>query len=307
MEDMLIGIPRGMLYYRYQVIFQQFFDALGIKTLVSGPTTHSLAEAGEAVTIDEACLALKLYMGHVQSLLGSCDAVLIPRVCGYGRGREMCPRFHGLYDQVTNVFRGSGQRFLSFNVDGRHGMDEEDAFIDLGESLGRSKKASRQAYLQAKKEDQRQWKQRVARQGALFARDGLKILIAAHSYVVEDEYIGKPILDFLKSSGAVPIRADVADRELALKRSVRLSPTCKWEMSREILGGIDLYWDRVDGIILLSTFPCGPDAMVNELLLRRLAGIPMLNLVLDGQNGTAGLETRLESYLDIIRFKKGEL
>jgi predicted nucleotide-binding protein (sugar kinase/HSP70/actin superfamily) len=33
----------------------------------------------------------------------------------------------------------------------------------------------------------------------------------------------------------------------------------------------------------------------------------MLNLVLDGQNGTAGVETRLESFLDIIRFQKGLL
>ena len=105
----------------------------------------------------------------------------------------------------------------------------------------------------------------------------------------------------------MPVRADLVDRELARRRSVELSPTCKWEMSREILGGIAQYRDRVDGIILLSTFPCGPDAMVNDLLLRKITDKPMLNLVLDGQNGTAGLETRLESFLDIIRFKKGLL
>lgn len=304
---MTIGIPRGMLYYRYQIVFQQYFGALGAKTLLSEPTTQGLAEAGEAATIDEACLALKLYMGHVQSLLGKCDWILIPRVCGYGHFRDMCPRFHSLYDMTVNVFRGSGQKFLSFNVDVRHGISEEDAFTTLGETLGYGKKAARKAYLQAKKEDQRRWKQRIAAQNAQFERDGLKILIAAHSYVVEDAYIGKPILDFLKKNGAVPIRADIVDRETARKRSGELSPTCKWEMSREILGGIQTYRDKVDGIILLSTFPCGPDAMVDELLLRRLSGIPMLNLVLDGQNGTAGMETRLESYLDIIRFKKGEL
>ena len=42
-------------------------------------------------------------------------------------------------------------------------------------------------------------------------------------------------------------------------------------------------------------------------MLRRIDGLPMLNLVLDGQNGTAGTETRLESFLDIIRFKRGLL
>lgn len=47
--------------------------------------------------------------------------------------------------------------------------------------------------------------------------------------------------------------------------------------------------------------------MTNELLLRRLRGIPILTLVLDTQSGMAGIETRLESFLDIIRFQKGGL
>jgi predicted nucleotide-binding protein (sugar kinase/HSP70/actin superfamily) len=47
--------------------------------------------------------------------------------------------------------------------------------------------------------------------------------------------------------------------------------------------------------------------MVSDILLRRVKDKPMLNLVLDGQNGTAGVETRLESFLDIIRFQKGLL
>ena len=97
------------------------------------------------------------------------------------------------------------------------------------------------------------------------------------------------------------------DREGALKRSREISPTCKWEISREILGGVAIHQNDVDGIILLSAFPCGPDAMVNELIVRRVKGVPMLELVLDSQSGTAGVETRLESFIDIIRFKEGTL
>ena len=47
--------------------------------------------------------------------------------------------------------------------------------------------------------------------------------------------------------------------------------------------------------------------MVNELIVRRVKGMPILNLVLDSQSGTAGVETRLESFIDIIRFKEGTL
>ena len=82
---------------------------------------------------------------------------------------------------------------------------------------------------------------------------------------------------------------DYLDREEAIKRSGELSYTCKWEMSREIVGSIVMHYDKVDGIILLSAFPCGPDSMVNELIARRVKRVPMLNLVLDSQSGTAGI------------------
>ena len=119
--------------------------------------------------------------------------------------------------------------------------------------------------------------------------------------------MGRMVSDYLKKAGVIPVRADIVDREAALKHSRELSPTCKWEISREILGGIAMHKDDVDGIILLSAFPCGPDAMVNELITRRVKGVPMLNLVLDSQSGTAGVETRLESFIDIIRFQEGRL
>ena len=47
--------------------------------------------------------------------------------------------------------------------------------------------------------------------------------------------------------------------------------------------------------------------MTNELLVRRIQGMPVLPLVLDTQSGMAGIETRIESFLDIIRFQKGEM
>ena len=90
--------------------------------------------------------------------------------------------------------------------------------------------------------------------------------------------------------------------------SERLSPIEIWfTMSRELIGSVFQQKEKVDGVILLSAFPCGPDSMVNELLTRRIKDVPILNLVLDAQSGTAGVETRLESFIDIIRFKEGEM
>jgi predicted nucleotide-binding protein (sugar kinase/HSP70/actin superfamily) len=296
-----------MLFYRYETLWRGFFQKLEVPVVVSPPTAQDVAEQGTARTIDEACLALKIFNGHVAALVGQCDYILIPRVTGFGRNQELCPRFAALFDMTRNIFRDSGQKFLPLNIDFRENQSEEDGFVALGQALGFSAKDAKKAYAAAKKEEQKAWKAMVQGQNALYSQDGLKILIAAHSYVIADPYIGRPITEFLKKNGAVPIRADVVDREDALKHSATLSPTCKWQMNREIVGSIAMNKGRADGIILLSTFPCGPDAMVSDILLRRIQDKPMLNLVLDGQNGTAGVETRLESFLDIIRFQKGLL
>lgn len=303
----VIGIPRGMLYYRYETLWQVFFREIGVDFIISEPTRQDTAERGSALAVDEACLSLKLFLGHVDALVGKCEYILIPRINSYGRNQELCPRFSALYDIAINTFRDKGQKFLPFSIDSHKNETEQDAFLCLGQALGVLPRKAKKAYETARKEDQRLWKSKIQAQNALCSTDGLKILIAAHSYVIEDAYIGTPILEFLQRNHAAAIRADIVDRENACKHSPELSPTCKWELSREILGGVLQRKDKVDGIILLSTFPCGPDAMVNDILLRKLHDKPVLNLVLDGQSGTAGLETRLESFLDIIRFKKGLL
>lgn len=307
MEFITVGMPRGMLYYRYETLWRTFFAELGIDVRVSGPTTKRIAEEGMALTVDEACLSLKLYFGHVKELIGKCDYILIPRIRSFGRNREMCIRFSALYDMAQNMFRDSGQKFLTYNVDESSGEGEQKAFLALGKSLGLPADRTKKAYSAAKKEDQRVWKEKLQKQRRMLQKDGLKILLAGHDYLVADAYIGKPVREFLKKNGVIPIRANIVDRDAALKQSRILSPTCKWQYNREIIGAIAMYRDKVDGIIFLSAFPCGPDAMVNELMLRRINDLPLLNLVMDGQSGTAGMETRLESFLDIIRFKKGEL
>ena len=302
-----IGLPRAMLYYRYRTLWQTFFRELEIPVVTSPLTDRSILEQGTALAIDEACLSLKIYLGHVAALVRKCDYILIPRISSFGHRRNMCTRFEALPDLTQTVFRDSGQKFLTYDVDELSKHSEEAAFLDLGRSVGCPPKAVKRAYQRAKKAELAQHKAEVQAQEALFRQEGLKILIAAHSYVAEDPCMGKPVTDYLRGAGVLPLRADLVDREGALKRSRDLSPTCKWEINREILGGIVQHRADVDGMILLSAFPCGPDAMVNELILRRVKGIPILNLVLDSQSGAAGVETRLESFIDIIRFKEGLL
>ena len=300
-----IGIPRAMLYYRYGELWERFFSLLGVSVTLSPLSNRGLLETGNALAPDESCLSMRLYMGHVQALIGKCERIFIPRYSNNGYNEMFCVRFEGLYDQVRNLYRGREQRFITCNVDEKEGSPEAKAFEELGVELGFSPRESRNAWREAEKTWKRGRKAAEEELKAACERPGLKILIAGHSYILSDPYLGKPILEYLNDAGAVLLRADAAEAETARKACAVFSPTCRWIVSQEIVGGVQLWKDRADGIILVSTFPCGPDSMTNELLIRRLKGIPVLTLVLDTQSGMAGIETRLESFLDILQFQKG--
>ncbi len=301
-----IGLPRALLYERYHVLWKTFFEQLGFEVRVSPPTTLQTMNVGSARAIDEMCLSVKLYLGHVESLVGKCDYILVPRISNFGIRRYLCTTFEGMYDICRNLFRKSGQRFLSYNIDVVHGLEEEAAFVFMAEQLKIPKKNAAKAYRTAKKAESEDWKLQVKQQEALYKNDGLKVMIASHSYVERDAYIGKPVTDFLKNAGVTVLYADVMDRKDAIKQGSRLSPTMRWELNREIAGGIYENHKRVDGIILLSVFPCGPDAMTNDMIIRRMKGTPILNLMLDAQSGMAGVETRLECFIDILTFQKNK-
>jgi predicted nucleotide-binding protein (sugar kinase/HSP70/actin superfamily) len=59
----------------------------------------------------------------------------------------------------------------------------------------------------------------------------------------------------------------------------------------------------------VSSFGCGPESLVGELLARwvkRRRGIPFMLLTIDEHSGAAGLVTRLEAFTDmLLRREKG--
>ena len=68
---MKIGIPRALLYYRYHVLWNTFFQELGIETVISPHTNKTLMDAGSHYAIDENCLSSKL-LSQITEKTASC-------------------------------------------------------------------------------------------------------------------------------------------------------------------------------------------------------------------------------------------
>lgn len=304
---MKIGIPKGLLYYRYETLWKTFFSELGIDYIVSPDTNKEIMNRGNSLAIDEACLSSKVYLGHVDYLIDKCDYILVPRISDLGKQGTVCTKFKAIYDVVANTFREQDIKLLYYNIDLKSLDIESKAFVTMGKFLGHKKSNCLKAYLIAKQAQKSTDIMDIKLQEQSLNTDKLKILIVAHDYNIYDKYFGKPIINYLEEIDVVPVYAEIANKEDVLARSKEISETLPWAYSKELFGAVAIYREQIDGIILISSFNCGPDSMANDILIRRVKDKPILNLIVDGQEGSAGVETRLESFLDIIRFKREDL
>lgn len=325
-----IGIPRALMFHRFETLWSTFFEELGCKVVYSEETTRAIMERGDQLSVDECCLASKIYLGHVADLKDKCDLVFVPSLVGQKRREGYCTKFQALPDLVRNTFStsmGNDPIPLLTCAIGNYEVEsheEEEAFEDLGAKLGASRKQARKAYASAKKawnrERERKAKRfakslssaKAARTNELNkAKEGNKpapalkpiILLVGHPYVTHDPYIGEQAQQMLEDCGAQVFLAEDFNPEKSLKRSYDFSQTMPWLINRELCGAIAELQDEVDGIVILSAFPCGPDSMTNEAVAARITSTPTLILTVDAQSGTAGLETRIESFVDILQFQ----
>ena len=62
-----VGIPRALLYYRYYPAWKTFFNALQAEVVLSPETNKEILDAGVRLAV-EACLPVKIYLGHLACL-----------------------------------------------------------------------------------------------------------------------------------------------------------------------------------------------------------------------------------------------
>lgn len=306
-SEMVVGIPRALLYHKYGLLWETFLFSLGIKYILSPETDKDILTKGINIAVDETCLPSKIYLGHVEWLIDRCDLILVPRLEEFKKSNTVCTKHQAMYDVVVNTFRKRSPNIIVFEVEKDSLEAEVSAFVKMGRKLGRKRPEIMLAYWNSKQTAKTHNMVSLNEQKKQLETGKLKILVIAHAYNSRDGFIGKPLFKIIKKLGVIPIYGNIVDEKTAIRKSEELSKTLPWIYNKELLGAIAEYKKDVDGIILMSSFPCGPDSMVNEIIIRRVKDIPILNLILDGQEGTAGMETRIESFIDVIEFRKGNI
>jgi len=299
-ERLRVGVPQSLLYHRYGTLWTSFVEGLGHEAIVGPRSNMSLARTGAALAPDETCLPFKLHLGHVAAIADRCDVVLAPRIASVRRGEENCVRFKVAYDAIANLL--PNVRVETYTVDVGERVRERRELVDLGRRLGAGTWRAHVSYERARRRQRRHERDTasVALDALRAPGDGPRLLLVGHAYNVADDLVGVPIVRMLTAMGARPIPADALVPATKRGAGNALSASVYWTYSRELLAVIAQFAEEVDGIVFLMTFPCGPDSLVTDLAIRRLRHIPTLNLVLDDLDGLTGLQTRLESFVDIV-------
>lgn len=303
-----VGIPRGMLYHKYGTFWTEYLRGLGLDPVLSPETNRRIVSDGVDAAIDETCLSVKVYLGHVDWLVknGRCDFLLVPYVASTAKGEQTCAKCWGLRDIVRNTFPDAN--VIGYDLDAENGDWVLPSLMRMTWENGLSRNPVRM--LSSYRRGQRalaehKAERHIAQEDAAEAR-GTKVLLVSHSYNTQDALIGKPCVGLLNDMGVTVVLADAMPEKEAQDLGETLSGRLYWTWNRELLGAVQHYRDRVDGIVFLVTFPCGPDSMVTDLCVRKIRDVPTMVITLDELDGTAGLRTRMESFVDILRMKKGE-
>lgn len=294
--DIKIGIPRSLYYYYYSDIWKNYFKELGINYIVSPKTNKEIINLGMKYSTDEMCLSIKNYIGHVAYLKDKCDYILIPRIDNYGSLNQTCTNFLSMYDYLNNIL---DINILNYNININNKETEKNGLISIARKLGINKKMANIAYKIAYLKNNKILIARQITNNNKLICNKKKILLISHSYNTYDEYIGVPIIKLLEKMGIEIIFSDQFNSKLSNNLSKKISKNLYWKYSKEILGSIIISKDQIDGIIFLSTFPCGLDSLANELVMRKI-NLPYLNIVIDDLDSLSGIETRIESFVDIL-------
>ncbi|GAB6098973.1 acyl-CoA dehydratase activase-related protein [Halanaerocella petrolearia] len=296
-----IGIPQALLYHNYYPAWEAFFTELDCKVVTSNQSTKEVVDTGVRLATDEACLPVKLFLGHVDDLKKRSDYLFIPRVVSVNSKEYLCPKFMGLPDMVRyNI--DNLPPLLDTTIDIRNNrLNLIKSALNLGKELDRD-------YWQVLRATWKGWRALREYYQELRSQQQqteYKIALLGHEYIVYDSHISMDLVDHLQDRGIGVITANMLS-DSAIKDGLSyLSKDMFWTFSKRMLGAAYHFFNRgdIDGIIQLTAFGCGPDSLVGEMIEREAkqqSDQPFMSLNLDEHTGEAGLITRLEAFVDMI-------
>ena len=266
--------------------------------ILSPETNKDIVLRGTTMSDPETCFSMKVFFGHVLWLEGKVDKIFVPLLKTNEDKLEYCPKFFGIPDLAKILVKTP----ILTEIFNQKQRTMEKSLEALAIQLNKDKAAARRAAAAAFLKEKEQTTQKEQDFYKKIKSDNRKVILVSHPYNLYDDYVNVGIRKKLADLGMETICIDAVPTDLDLK----FNPEIKfhWEFGQEMMRKTEevLQYD-ISGVIEISSFQCGCDAVLKEFVEKRFkqSKVPFLYLIIDEQAGEAGLQTRLEAFVDTLK------
>jgi predicted CoA-substrate-specific enzyme activase len=293
-----VGIPRALTTHSLYPLYAGFFAGLGMEAVLSG-----IDGDGDLKSNSGFCFPAQIAHGAVLDLASKgVDLVFLPHVTRMPqpdtcRDSLLCPITQASPYFLAKAFPRT--RILSPALDFTTGYQPCGALVELAvrelsaprDLAERSWAAAVRAQIEAERAMLELGKKALSEAIA----DGRPaVLLAGHSYNAFTPEASQSVGRKLASMGVLAIPADCIEPAAG--------GTTAWHFANQIMNAVALAKSHPNlFLVCVSNFSCTIDAFTHSLIASEMRAKPYLLLEIDSATADAGVQTRLEAFLDIVR------
>ncbi len=326
--EKIIGIPRAISYYNNYPFYYGFFKGLGYEILLSDKTTSKLINTGSQYVVSDTCLPIKVFVGHVVNLLEKgCDTIFVPSLQSTAYKVNNCTKIRGLPEIIRNIIN-QPFRMIEPTLDKTNNLTFKDFCFETAHQLNIFEEEKINLAIKSGWEIYNNFQKMTligipfheavknAIEGKMLSKPieivkPLSVIIMAHGYNLFDERISLNLIKKLEKMGVKTYTGLNVSKEDAIKSIEKIGEIQYWANELDLTGAAAHYMlsNKVDGIVALSAFGCGPDSlMVDEIQYHASErNLPMIHLTIDEHTGEAGFVTRIEAFVDMLIRRKRKI
>jgi predicted CoA-substrate-specific enzyme activase len=304
-----IGMNRSFLVNTYFPLFNGFFKELGYRLVLP----HEVDPAGVDQQGAAFCFPVEIAHGYMPSLLAkNPDVLFLPHIKGVPTDEEnrntcTCVFVQGEAFYLKSTFEGTQtKKVITPYMDLSRGLRSgQETFASVAAELGFSRDRALAAF-NAGIAAQDAFKTALRAQGATILQEieadpeamGIVLFGRPYNAFVTEAHKGIP--GKFASRGYRIIPFDMLPYE---DQTMDDEETMYWSMGRMILKASRMTREHKQLFgTFISNFSCGPDSFVVGYFRQEMGRKPSLTLELDSHTADAGLETRIEAFLDIVQY-----
>jgi predicted CoA-substrate-specific enzyme activase len=313
-RDYVVGIPRAFSVHTLYPLYSWFFYELGIRTFLSTGVAH----AGVARAESTYCFPAEIAHGAVQDCLDKgADYVLLPHFRDMPSYEEkvhanFCPITQSLPYYIEKAFPDvDKKKWLPLVVSFKFGDGKAlELFTETAARLGIGPEETRTAFEKALAKQRAYFEavEKMGREALEEARQARRPVIAIlgrpYNAFTQEANMGIPRKFTTRGYSIVPF-------DILPFRDEEIFDNMYWYYGQQDVKAARLL-KKEDNIYLtyVTNFSCAPDSFILHYIKWAMGQKPFLVLELDSHSADAGVDTRVEAFLDIIdgyRAKKGEI